>query len=263
MLKCMLAGALLAATPVAAEEVGEVTTAIKILGANHRIVVEAFDDPKVEGVACFLSRARTGGIKGSLGIAEDTSDASVSCQQTGPVKFRDELEDGEEVFSVRASLDLQARPGGALLRRDAQRAGLSHLFRPGDRGLAQEQPLRRGDPRLATRTLYHARGPVTLVGGGPVAPAELARALALAPEAIAADGGGDHPLPEGHAFRAVIGDMDSLRSGPRLAAEGVALHRRGRAGHRPTSRSASTRSRRRSSSASASSAGRSTITSRR
>ena len=104
MLKFMLAGALLAATPVAAEEVGEVTTAIKILGANHRIVVEAFDDPKVEGVACFLSRARTGGIKGSLGIAEDTSDASVSCQQTGPVKFRDELEDGEEVFSVRASL---------------------------------------------------------------------------------------------------------------------------------------------------------------
>ena len=104
MLKWMLAGALLAAAPAAAEEVGEVTTAIKILGANHRIVVEAFDDPKVEGVACFLSRARTGGIKGSLGIAEDTSDASVSCQQTGPVKFREELEDGEEVFSVRASL---------------------------------------------------------------------------------------------------------------------------------------------------------------
>ena len=59
------------------------TTAIKILGANHRIVVEAFDDPKVEGVACFLSRARTGGIKGSLGIAEDTSDASVSCRRPG------------------------------------------------------------------------------------------------------------------------------------------------------------------------------------
>ena len=104
MLKCMLAAALLAATPVAAEEVGEVTTAIKILGANHRIVVEAFDDPKVEGVACFVSRARTGGISGSLGLAEDTSDASINCQQTGPVRFRDELEDGEEVFSVRASL---------------------------------------------------------------------------------------------------------------------------------------------------------------
>jgi CreA protein len=108
MLKWMLAGAALAAAPAAApaaaEEIGEVTTAIKILGANHRIVIEAFDDPKVEGVSCFLSRARTGGIKGSLGIAEDTSDASVSCAQTGPVRFRGEIEDGEQVFSVRASL---------------------------------------------------------------------------------------------------------------------------------------------------------------
>lgn len=94
----------LAAGAASAEQIGEVTTAIKILGANHRIVVEAFDDPKVEGVACFISRARTGGIKGSLGLAEDTSDAAVSCQQTGPVKFRDELEDGEEVYSARASL---------------------------------------------------------------------------------------------------------------------------------------------------------------
>jgi CreA protein len=87
-----------------AEEIGEVTTAIKILGANHRIVVEAFDDPKVEGVACFVSRARTGGISGSLGLAEDTSDASINCQQTGAVRFRGELEDGEEVFSRRASI---------------------------------------------------------------------------------------------------------------------------------------------------------------
>jgi len=77
---------------------------------------------------------------------------------------------------------------------------------------------------LAARILYRARGAVTLVGGGPVAPDDLARALAIAPEAIAADGGGDHPLPAGHAFRAVIGDMDSLRSAARLAAEGVALH---------------------------------------
>lgn len=105
MRKWMLAAALLAAgAPAVAEEVGQVTTAIKILGANHRITVEAFDDPKVEGVACFISRARTGGISGSLGLAEDTSDASINCQQTGTVKFRDELKDGEEVFSRRASL---------------------------------------------------------------------------------------------------------------------------------------------------------------
>jgi CreA protein len=89
---------------VQAEEIGQVTTAIRILGANHRIVVEAFDDPKVEGISCFVSRARTGGISGSLGLAEDTSDASINCQQTGPVRFRGELEEGEEVFGRRASI---------------------------------------------------------------------------------------------------------------------------------------------------------------
>jgi len=87
-----------------AEEIGEVTTAFKILGANHRIVVEVFDDPKVEGVSCYVSRARTGGISGSLGLAEDTADASIACRQTGPVRFRDELEEGEEVFGRRASI---------------------------------------------------------------------------------------------------------------------------------------------------------------
>lgn len=99
-----LAGAATVALPAAAEQIGEVTTAFKILGANHRIVIEAFDDPKVDGVSCFVSRARTGGIKGSLGIAEDTSDASIECAQTGPVTFRGDLGAGEEVFSRRASL---------------------------------------------------------------------------------------------------------------------------------------------------------------
>ncbi len=77
---------------------------------------------------------------------------------------------------------------------------------------------------MATRILYHASGPVTLVGGGPVAPAELAAALAIAPEAVAADGGGDQALPGGQAFRAVIGDMDSLRGAGRLRAAGVPIH---------------------------------------
>ena len=95
---------LAAGVPLRAEEIGEVTTAIRIIGANHRIVIEAFDDPMVEGVSCFVSRARTGGISGSLGLAEDTSDASINCQQTGPVAFRGELEDGDEVFSRRASV---------------------------------------------------------------------------------------------------------------------------------------------------------------
>jgi thiamine pyrophosphokinase len=76
-----------------------------------------------------------------------------------------------------------------------------------------------------TRILYRATAPVTLVGGGPVAPAALAAALAVAPEAVAADGGGDVALPGSARFRAVIGDMDSLKDPERLRRAGVPLHR--------------------------------------
>ncbi len=100
----LAAAAALLALPAGAEEIGEVDTVFKLLGANHKIVVEAFDDPKVEGVSCFVSRAKTGGIKGSLGLAEDTSDASIACRQVGPIRYLDELEAGEEVFKQRTSL---------------------------------------------------------------------------------------------------------------------------------------------------------------
>ena len=86
---------------VLAEEVGEVSTAFKLLGANHKIVVEAFDDPDVPGMSCFVSRAKTGGIKGSLGLAEDTSDASIACRQTGEITLPPDLEEGEQVFRQR------------------------------------------------------------------------------------------------------------------------------------------------------------------
>ncbi len=92
------------ALPALADEIGEVSTVFKLLGANHKIVVEAFDDPKVNGVACFLSRAKTGGIRGSLGLAEDTSDASIACRQVGPISYNDELEAGEDVFRQRTSI---------------------------------------------------------------------------------------------------------------------------------------------------------------
>lgn len=39
----------------AAEQIGEVSTVFKIMGPNDKIVVEAFDDPKVAGVTCYLS----------------------------------------------------------------------------------------------------------------------------------------------------------------------------------------------------------------
>lgn len=86
------------------EEIGSVDTKFKLIGPDHKIVIEAFDDPKIEGVSCHLSRAKTGGISGALGLAEDTSDASIACRQVGPIRFLDELEEKEQVFSERRSI---------------------------------------------------------------------------------------------------------------------------------------------------------------
>lgn len=83
---------------------GEVNTKFRWLGANDKIVIDGFDDPKVQGVACHISRAQTGGVKGELGVAEDTSDASIACRQIGPIKITGELKDGERVFDERRSL---------------------------------------------------------------------------------------------------------------------------------------------------------------
>lgn len=104
LLKGLLAA--MAAMPLlaAAEEIGSVSTVFKWLGPNDKIVIEAFDDPRVEGVTCYLSRAKTGGVKGGLGLAEDRAEASIACRQVGPVRFTAELKDGEEVFKERTSL---------------------------------------------------------------------------------------------------------------------------------------------------------------
>ena len=83
---------------------GSVSTQFRWLGPNDKIVVDGFDDPKVQGVACHISRAQTGGVKGELGVAEDTSDASIACRQVGPIKIIGELKDGERVFDEKRSL---------------------------------------------------------------------------------------------------------------------------------------------------------------
>lgn len=90
-----------------AEEIGSVSTKFKILGANDKIVIEAFDDPEISGATCYLSRAKTGGVSGAVGVAEDTSDASIACRQIGPIalpeKIKNGQEDGKEVFKKSTS----------------------------------------------------------------------------------------------------------------------------------------------------------------
>jgi CreA protein len=92
------------APALAADTIGEVDTVFKLIGPDHKIVVEAYDDPKVQGVTCYVSRARTGGIKGALGVAEDKAEASIACRQVGPIAFPRPLPQQEEVFSERMSL---------------------------------------------------------------------------------------------------------------------------------------------------------------
>ncbi|HYP34153.1 MAG TPA: CreA family protein [Burkholderiaceae bacterium] len=96
--------ALAAAAAVHAEQIGDVNTAFQWIGPDHKIVVDAYDDPKVAGVTCYVSRAKTGGIKGALGVAEDKAEASIACRQVGPVSIRQPLPQQEEVFSERMSL---------------------------------------------------------------------------------------------------------------------------------------------------------------
>ena len=92
------------AATAGADEVGCVSTVFKVLGPNDKICIESFRDPEVEGVVCHVSRARTGGMKGAVGLAEDTSDASIACRQVGPITIRGELADGEDVFKESRSL---------------------------------------------------------------------------------------------------------------------------------------------------------------
>ncbi|WPB57833.1 CreA family protein [Xylophilus sp. GOD-11R] len=95
-----------AGPPAIAETIGEVDTVFKLIGPDHKIVVDAYDDPKVQGVTCYVSRAKTGGIKGAVGLAEDKAEAAIACRQTGPISFAPgkPLPVQEEMFSERISL---------------------------------------------------------------------------------------------------------------------------------------------------------------
>lgn len=94
--------------PALAEKIGSVDTDFRFIGPDNKIEIESFDDEGAPGITCYISRAKTGGVKGAVGIAEDRADASLSCHQTGPITVSDKIkagkEDGEDVFKKRTSL---------------------------------------------------------------------------------------------------------------------------------------------------------------
>ena len=104
MNKHLVALALLAGAAARADSIGEVDTVFQWIGPDHKIVVEAYDDPKVAGVTCYVSRAKTGGIKGGLGLAEDKAEASIACAQVGPIRIAQPLPKQEDMFTERISL---------------------------------------------------------------------------------------------------------------------------------------------------------------
>jgi CreA protein len=103
---------LLLAAPARAEEtrqIGYVNTALTNLGLtrSHRVVVERFNDPEVAGVSCYISQARTGGVSGMVGLAEDPGRFSLTCVATGAVRVAEGArrgERGEQVYESNTSL---------------------------------------------------------------------------------------------------------------------------------------------------------------
>jgi CreA protein len=107
-----LAAVLAFAASVHAERIGAVSTVWKAIGPNSKILIEVFDDPDVPNVSCWVSRPTTGGVSGAVGLAEDPSNGSIACRQTGPVKVNAKLKaklkkqtksGGETVFKERTS----------------------------------------------------------------------------------------------------------------------------------------------------------------
>ena len=103
----MVGGLLVASVPglaVAQTRINSINTNFRWLGPDDKIIVERYDDPRVGGVSCYLSRAETGGIKGGLGFAEDPSRFSIACRAVGPVTMPASLPRTEIIGFSQASL---------------------------------------------------------------------------------------------------------------------------------------------------------------
>jgi CreA protein len=88
-----------------ADDLSCISTTFRFPGTNDKVCVSVFDDPKVPGVACHISQARTGGIKGTFGLAEDPSRFSIACRQVGPINADiGQLADGEKVYAEHTSI---------------------------------------------------------------------------------------------------------------------------------------------------------------
>jgi CreA protein len=80
------------------------STVFKWLSPNDKLATYGVDDPEVEGVACHFTLPEKGGFTGWLGLAEQVSDISLACRQIGPIRFKDKMGQGDDMFKQRRSL---------------------------------------------------------------------------------------------------------------------------------------------------------------
>ena len=80
------------------------STVFKLLSPNDKLATYGVDDPEVDGVACHFTVPEKGGFKGWLGVAEEGSDISLACRQIGPIRFKDKMGQGDDMFRRRRSL---------------------------------------------------------------------------------------------------------------------------------------------------------------
>ena len=134
------------------------STVWKFLTPDHKLATYAVDDPLVEGVACHFTVPEKGGVSGWLGVAEEVSDISLACRQVGPVTFKAKFEQGEEMFPPAPLVPVQEDADRPRLRCQAQRAGLSRLFRQDHRRQPEELDLDRADHALGRGKCAALRG---------------------------------------------------------------------------------------------------------
>ena len=93
------------ATAAFAEDLTCLSTTFRLIGKNDQVCITAFDDPKVPGVACHVSQAKTGGLGGTIGLAEDPSRFSIACRQVGPINVDlGKLPENEKVYADHTSI---------------------------------------------------------------------------------------------------------------------------------------------------------------
>lgn len=97
--------AILLASVANATVIGSVDTAFQLLGPNHKVVVERFDDPLVKNASCYVSYPKTGGFTGMIGVAEDPSRFSIACRATGKLEIMGNIPEAfTEIFSQKTSI---------------------------------------------------------------------------------------------------------------------------------------------------------------